>query len=1595
MKRFFIDSFFIFALIITILSGTSQADVTQPADNVLVIRVDAPIPALDTLVTPEGSFIRISPQDPDWVAGPLPYKVHTHSLQGKVTAELVSIRSHRVPSPPPLISSPEDSLGEAKEHYSDSHPIWSIHSPFTLKGPDIWQGISLWTLLTFPYQYDRQSQELVVHTELVVRLTFAGANTKGSQLSKETASVLQAMGVRLVHKNLTPSTRTVNSLPKILQTGPRYKLHVVQDGIYRVTGKDLQQAGVSLFDVDIKSLSLTAAGEPVPLYVSGWRDGQFDENDYIEFWGIGRRQTYQDRSPDLYQDPYGDVRIYWLSWGDKPGLWMGEEQGGVTGGGFNIRRPYSFYEKVHVERDNFFDRIHTLPPDSMRDHWFMDSGVSAASKKDYEFMAYHPDVRSPLPVKVRVMMGGRTDSYEKAHDVSVFVNDRYVTDASWFAQALKEITNDSDILTGADLKNGENVLSVINNVDRLVPDFVMVNWFEIDYPRLYRAYENYIKFSVPPDYELGEFLFRIDGFTNERIDIYKLGSSKILGATIEQITDFTGFTSLQLSFQDRVSSRSTEYVAVARDQKLVPIKIERDETTSLASTMQRADYLVVSHGDFIESEGLKNLIDLRQSQGYAVLKVDIADVFDEFGHGMPSPYALKSFLSYAYVHWAAPKLKYVLLVGDGCYDRYGAEGDTLDFIPVKLRQTVKHGAAASDFWYTLLEGDDEIPDIALGRLPVRTLEECDAITQKIVMYENDPPSGAWRNHFLFIGGNGNVFRDQGLDLIQRTPYRFETSALFTLRDDRVDFDPYFGGTTDLLEYFDQGCAVINFHGHGGGGIWADKGLLRVEDVERIFSQGKYPFIMSMTCFTGAFESPTITSLADALLFSAEKGTNAFLGASGQTYVLNDYYMQREILDVLYKNPDMPIGDVVNFGKLFYKIRYPFSYLVFTEMNQYHLLGDPAMRLSLPTTMVDVITDKSIVQQGETVTARVDLPFDQGEGRFDLVDDDRNIITRQDITINSNQVFATLPLDDQTNGERAAIRFYANDALGLFRVHGQSELSLTPVHFDSLSHSVMPGTDSLTFSLSLQSNRVIQTVTATVQTVEFPLERIRPGQWQSASVYLPYPGQELQAIFTAVDSEGNAFKSPVYRFRTGRGYNLTTDPNTFHFGGSHQTELSTMVFNDSDHDISEIPVFFDRYDSTSQGWQEIAALQIDLLAGERKPARIAYALPPGLEYIRVRVDPDSLYDQNYRWDNQYTKRFYVEQYTVDPVQGFNVGKAWVSTIKVYNELTVSLSSNGILRETVLTLDRLPRAHILEQPGFKYWAGLPVYRIEPSGDFMAEPANPVDLAFFVQDRLWRQADSLGFPLSVYRLDPETQKWVRQNPIREGNVLRQSAGKWGLYAVLAGRDSQLPKIEITIDGQPFVENSYVSKEPFINIVLHDENGIDQSEEGLYLALDSNPLTEVMPDTILDANRLQIEFRPQMQPGFHSLRVWATDCYGNRSQEVDLAMNVAEDFQVKVLGNYPNPFDEETIFAYVLTLPCDEWSLKIYTASGQLIRVLKPEDNLVDSNPMSADYHEIIWDGTDDQGFQVANGVYFYRMTAKSKDVTRKVTGKIARVQ
>jgi hypothetical protein len=101
----------------------------------------------------------------------------------------------------------------------------------------------------------------------------------------------------------------------------------------------------------------------------------------------------------------------------------------------------------------------------------------------------------------------------------------------------------------------------------------------------------------------------------------------------------------------------------------------------------------------------------------------------------------------------------------------------------------------------------------------------------------------------------------------------------------------------------------------------------------------------------------------------------------------------------------------------------------------------------------------------------------------------------------------------------------------------------------------------------------------------------------------------------------------------------------------------------------------------------------------------------------------------------------------------------------------------------------------------------------------------------------------------------------------------------------------------------------------------------------------------------------------------------------------NVVEKFEVatslpdqySLHQNYPNPFNPETQISY--DLPNDSWvKLSIYNIRGQKVKTL------VDGFE-AAGHKVVIWDGTNEEGEQVASGVYFYRLDAGEFTATKKI--------
>ena len=135
--------------------------------------------------------------------------------------------------------------------------------------------------------------------------------------------------------------------------------------------------------------------------------------------------------------------------------------------------------------------------------------------------------------------------------------------------------------------------------------------------------------------------------------------------------------------------------------------------------------------------------------------VDVQDVYDEFSYGIFNPMAIHDFLAYAYTNWTSPAPSYILLVGDGHYDfkNYLGTGEP-NYIPPYLADVDPWiGEATSDNRYACVSGEDNLPDLFIGRLPVRSSAEASAMVNKILSYEQNPATGNWNQQVLLPTDN--------------------------------------------------------------------------------------------------------------------------------------------------------------------------------------------------------------------------------------------------------------------------------------------------------------------------------------------------------------------------------------------------------------------------------------------------------------------------------------------------------------------------------------------------------------------------------------------------------------------------------------------------------------------------------------------------------------------------------------------------------------------------------------------------------------------------------------------------------------------------
>ena len=591
--------------------------------------------------------------------------------------------------------------------------------------------------------------------------------------------------------------------------------------------------------------------------------------------------------------------------------------GAVAGRGMAVAQtaPQSFWATVEQkERNIYFAAIEN----GEAENWFGALVSSAPTEVTLSLMHLDPAAPSAAQIEVRLQGVTTDDTVAPDHRVTVLVNDVGVGQLLFDG---RELGVQRFAVPHAVLREGNNTVRLISEG---TADFSLVDTVSLSYWHTYQADADRLRFTVD-----GPGSIRVSGFASGAIhvlDITDPNTPQTLDGTV--VAESGGYWSVEATAG---AAGTRTLLAFTDATAAAPAFVQANQASSLHRESQASDYLVITHDTFVEQ--LEPLVALRAGQGHSAALIDIADVYDEFSFGQKDPQALKDFLTLAQTTWRRPPA-YVVLAGDATVDPrdYAGFGDA-DFVPTKLvAMDSVDLETATDDWFADKD-DDGLADLAVGRLPIRTVEQAETMVSKLVSYDH-APGGAWTKEVLVLS-----------DADDPTWSFASRSALLetTLPDDYVmnqvsAGSGAAGARAELFGKVSDSQLLVNYLGHGSTTVWGKNAdLLTSADLAGSWDAGgRLPLVVAMNCLNGLFQGIYgEESLAEAFLRSPG-GAVATWASSSITHAQPQALANQEFFRLLFEGAYPTLGETVRAAKLVVTDR--------DVRRSWILFGDPAMRL---------------------------------------------------------------------------------------------------------------------------------------------------------------------------------------------------------------------------------------------------------------------------------------------------------------------------------------------------------------------------------------------------------------------------------------------------------------------------------------------------------------------------------------------------------------------------------------------------------------------------------------------------------------------------
>ncbi len=610
-----------------------------------------------------------------------------------------------------------------------------------------------------------------------------------------------------------------------------------QTGLYRVGYEALRRAGLDLTGVPTDRIRLTNRGRVVPVRVIG--KGVFGPGSSIEFYG------------EALDTLYTDTNIYTLqvSRDGSPPVAVDTRAPSKR-----FRLPLAYSETLVVDNPKAYANY--APGD---DAWYDTSMLVYTTPKSWDFPFEVDGLADPnAAARLELVVWGVTDWPQSPdHHLRVSLNGIALADELFDGLVEQPLTLN---LPAGTLREGTNTLTLSLPGDTGAQwDMINLDHFSLTYRRVFAARDGKLNFTAKAK------AFKVTGLPGRNVIVYRLGQNGPVRLAKVAVRAEGGAYSATFVGTGKLDTYLVTVAGRMNAPRLESLPVREPDLESPAR------FLIIAHPDFIP--GLEPLVQTRRSEGLSVRVVDVTDLYARYTYGIFDPQAIRDYIAFAHANLGT---EYVLLVGGDTYDYHDYLGrGSLSFIPSLYATTGDIAKfVPADPLYADVDGDN-LPDLAIGRFPVRTAAELELMVQKTLAYGSKD-----------YGRTAVFASDQhdGVVSFKKISQRLAAGmpASWTVESLHLDDLGVATARTELLDAMNRGTALVTFTGHSGPAAWTFSGLFNTGHASGLTNVGR-PFVaVQWGCWNTYYVDPVNNYLVQSLLFAGDRGAAAVLGASTLT-----------------------------------------------------------------------------------------------------------------------------------------------------------------------------------------------------------------------------------------------------------------------------------------------------------------------------------------------------------------------------------------------------------------------------------------------------------------------------------------------------------------------------------------------------------------------------------------------------------------------------------------------------------------------------------------------------------------------------------------